>query len=102
VSEQVSSYRLEGEITHGGKGIVYRGVHKVLYEVAAIKATFPELTLNPELIESFVSEAKFQRRLQHPNIVQVREFSIDQGTFCIVRELIEGETSEGQPFWEGL
>jgi predicted Ser/Thr protein kinase len=90
--EQISSYRLEGEIARGGMGIVYRGVHTVFEEVVAIKAIFPELTLNPELRARFVNEAKIQRRLQHPNIVQIREFLIDQGRFYIVMELIEGET----------
>jgi serine/threonine-protein kinase len=90
--EQVSSYRLEEEIAHGGMGIVYRGVHTVFDEVVAVKAIFPELTLNPELRERFLNEAKIQRRLQHPHIVQIREFLIDQGKFYIVMEFIEGET----------
>jgi serine/threonine protein kinase len=90
--EQISSYRLESELARGGMGIVYRGVHTVFEEVVAIKAIFPELTLNPELRARFVNEAKIQRRLQHPNIVQIREFLIEQGRFYIVMELIEGET----------
>jgi serine/threonine-protein kinase len=90
--EQVSSYRLEEEIARGGMGIVYRGVHTVFDEVVAIKAIFPELTLNPLLRERFLNEAKIQRRLQHPNIVQIREFLIDQGMFYIVMEFVEGET----------
>ncbi len=73
-------------------GVVYRGVHTVFDEVVAVKAIFPELTLNPELRERFLNEAKIQRRLQHPNIVQIREFLIDQGKFYIVMEFIEGET----------
>jgi serine/threonine-protein kinase len=90
--EQVSSYRLESEIAHGGMGIVYRGVHTIFDQVVAIKAIFPELTLNPELRERFMNEAKIQYRLQHPNIVQLREFLIDQGKFYIVMEFIDGET----------
>ena len=90
--DQISSYRLEGEIARGGMGIVYRGVHTVFEEVVAIKAIFPELTLNPELRERFVNEAKIQRRLQHPNIVQIREFLIEQDKFYIVMEYVEGET----------
>ena len=92
--DQISSYRLEGEIARGGMGIVYRGVHTVFEEVVAIKAIFPELTLNPELRERFVNEAKIQRRLQHPNIVQIREFLIEQGKFYIVMEYVEGKTLE--------
>jgi serine/threonine-protein kinase len=90
--EQVSSYRLESEIARGGMGIVYRGVHTVFEDVVAIKAIFPELTLNPELRTRFVNEAKIQHRLQHSNIVQIREFLTDQGRFYIVMEFIEGET----------
>lgn len=92
MAEQISSYRLEGELARGGMGIVYRGVHTVFDEVVAIKAIFPELTLNTELRERFVNEAKIQRRLQHPNVVQIREFLIEQGKFYILMEFIEGET----------
>ncbi|HUU12718.1 MAG TPA: protein kinase [Terriglobia bacterium] len=92
MAEHISSYRLEGEIARGGMGIVYRAVHTVFDEVVAIKAIFPELTLNPELRARFVNEAKIQRRLPHPNIVQIREFLIDQERFYIVMEFIEGET----------
>jgi len=92
MAQQISSYRLESELARGGMGIVYRGIHTVFEEVVAIKAIFPELTLNPELRTRFVNEAKIQRRLQHPNIVQIREFLIDQERFYIVMELIEGET----------
>jgi serine/threonine-protein kinase len=90
--EQVSSYRFESEIAHGGMGIVYRGVHTIFDQVVAIKAIFPELTLNPELRERFMNEARIQYKLQHPNIVQLREFLIDQGKFYIVMEFIEGAT----------
>jgi serine/threonine protein kinase len=90
--EQISSYRLEEEIARGGMGIVYRGVHTVFEEIVAIKAIYPELTLDPELRERFLNEAKIQRRLQHPNIVQIREFLIEQKKFYIVMEFIEGET----------
>ena len=90
--EQISSYRLEGEIARGGMGIVYRALHTVFDEVVAIKAIFPEFTLNPELRERFLNEAKIQRSLQHPNIVQIREFLIDQENFYIVMEFVEGET----------
>jgi serine/threonine protein kinase len=86
--DRISSYRLEGEIARGGMGIVYRGVHTVFEEVVAIKAIFSELTLNPELRERFVNEAKIQRRLQHPNIIQIREFLIEQGKFYIVMEYV--------------
>jgi serine/threonine protein kinase len=90
--EQISSYRLEGEIARGGMGIVYRGVHTVFDQVVAIKAIFPELTLNPELRERFMNEARIQHALRHPNIVQLLEFLIEDGKFYIVMEFIDGET----------
>jgi serine/threonine-protein kinase len=90
--EQVSSYRLEEEIARGAMGIVYRAVHIFLGNVVAIKAIHPELTLDPELCQRFLREAKIQFGLKHPNIVEVRDFLIDHGKFYIVMEFIEGET----------
>lgn len=94
MSTQVSSYRLESEIGRGGMGIVYRGVHVFFEEVVAVKVISPVLTRDPELLERFTKEAKLQRQLQHPNIVQVREFLVEQGTYYIVMEFIDGETLE--------
>jgi serine/threonine-protein kinase len=90
--EQVSSYRLEEEIARGSMGIVYRGVHTLFDEIVAIKAVFPQLTLNPELRQRFLNEAKIQLRLEHPNIVQIRKFLIEKEKLYIVMEFIEGET----------
>lgn len=90
---QISSYRLEGEIARGGMGIVYRGVHEVFQEVVAIKAIFPELMLSADLRERFLNEARIQRQLQHPNIVQIREFLAIQDRFYIVMELVKDAES---------
>ncbi len=90
--KSISSYRVEEEIARGGMGVIYRAVHTVFDEVVAIKAIFPELTVNPEFRERFVNEAKIQRRLQHPNIVQVREFLSATNSFYIIMEYIDGET----------
>jgi WD40 repeat protein/tRNA A-37 threonylcarbamoyl transferase component Bud32 len=90
--EQISSYRLEGEIARGGMGIVYRGIHTVFAEVVAIKAIYPELMLSQDLRERFLNEARIQRRLQHANIVQIREFLVEGDRFYIVMEFIQGET----------
>ncbi|MGO8791498.1 MAG: WD40 repeat domain-containing serine/threonine protein kinase [Terriglobia bacterium] len=104
---QISSYRLEGEIARGGMGIVYRGVHTVFQEVVAIKAIYPELMLSEDLRERFLNEARIQRQLQHPNIVQIREFLAIEDRSYIVMELIQGETlaqclrSLGRPMTPG-
>ncbi len=90
--EQISGYRLGGEIARGGMGIVYRGVHMVFDEVVAIKAIYRELMVNPDIRERFLNEARIQRRLQHPNIVQIREFLVVDDRFYIVMDLIQGET----------
>ncbi len=88
----ISSYRVEEEIARGGMGVIYRAVHTVFDEVVAIKAIFPELTAKPDFRERFVNEAKIQRRLQHPNIVQVREFLSTTNNLYIIMEYIDGET----------
>jgi serine/threonine-protein kinase len=92
MTEQVSSYRLEEEIARGSTGIVYRGVHTLLDEIVAIKAISPELTLNPELRQRFLNEAKIQRRLEHPNVVPMRKFLIEKEKLYIVMEFIDGGT----------
>ena len=96
MSARVSSYRLEKEVARGGMGIVYRGIHAVFDEVVAIKEIFPQFTGEPELRERFLREARLQRRLQHPNIVQVRDFLVENDSFYIVMEFVEGESLAGR------
>ncbi len=43
-----------------------------------------------EFVQRFVEEAKTTVALSHPNIVPVYELGVEQGTYFLAMELVEG------------
>ncbi|TVQ94966.1 MAG: serine/threonine protein kinase [Deltaproteobacteria bacterium] len=83
----VERYRVEVEIGRGGMARVYRVRHKNLDSVHALKV----LTVSgEELAERFMREGRVQSRLDHPNIVPVRDvLEVGQG-FGLLMDYVEG------------
>jgi serine/threonine protein kinase len=75
VGLKIGNYRLVRMVGHGGFADVYRGEHVYLRTEAAIKVLHPHLPGN--LLQSFLIEARNHARLNHPNIVQVLDFGIE-------------------------
>ena len=102
-------YTVEGELGHGGVGVVYRARHQELGPVA-VKEYLPEelavregqsvhpLNTNDsklfeEGLERFIDEARQLIRFRtHPNVVSCRDFFRDNGTAYLVMDLEEGMT----------
>ncbi len=73
--QQLGNYRLIRSIGHGGFAEVYLGEHIYLKTPAAIKVL--ETRLIRDGLESFLKEASTIASLEHPNIVRVLEFGIE-------------------------
>ncbi len=86
-------YRIEGQLGHGGMGLVYRARHLELGKLFALKLVQPHRSHRPESVARFRIEAQALGRLNHPNIVQVTDFGVDSraGPY-LVMEYIEGIT----------
>jgi serine/threonine protein kinase len=74
--QQLGNYRIIKLLGSGGFADVYLGEHVYLRTQAAIKVLHTRLT--QQEMESFIEEARTIARLQHPHIVQVLEFGIDE------------------------
>ena len=88
--QQISHYRVEGELGRGGMGIVYRAFDPKLGRGVAIKVLAPEATADPERHQRFIQEARSASALNHPNIVTIYEIGSDEGTTFIAMELVDG------------
>jgi len=90
-------YALVEVLGEGGFGIVYRGRQlaegRVLRDVA-VKVVRPGGDLqSDESVGRFRREAEAIARLNHPNIVQLYDFGVEDGnTFYMVLELVDGRT----------
>jgi serine/threonine-protein kinase len=86
-------YVLERELSRGGMARVVLatlrgagGFEKRL----VVKQIRDELAYDSQFVRRFVEEAKTTVALSHPNIVPVYELGVEQGTYFLAMELVEG------------
>jgi eukaryotic-like serine/threonine-protein kinase len=82
--QQLGNYRLLRLLGRGGFAEVYLGEHVYLKRRAALKVL--HISLEDEDVEHFLTEAQVLARLDHPNIVRVHEFAVEQGTPFLAME----------------
>ena len=82
VGQQLGHYRLMRLLGHGGFASVYLGEHIHLGTSAAIKVLDTQLASDE--IEQFRNEARMIARLEHPHIVRVLDFGVEEATPFLV------------------
>src|SRR5437588_10909690 len=90
VGQQLGNYRLLRVIGQGAFAEVYLAEHLYLERPAAIKVL--HMQMEPETHEQFRREARTIANLQHPHIVQVHDFGLDDQTPYLVMEYTPGGT----------
>lgn len=88
-------YELLDEIGRGGMGIVYRARQQGLGRVVALKV-LRSIDSHPKTRQRFQQEAETVASLQHPNIVQVIEISLESGCEFLSMELLGGGALESK------
>src|SRR5205823_14850687 len=94
VGQQLGNYRLLRKIGQGAFAEVYLGEHQYLERLAAIKVLHVQMDSKTQ--EQFRREARTIAHLQHPHILQVLEFGIDDQTPYLVMEYTPGGTLRSQ------
>lgn len=111
LSSSFDRYRFEGEIAHGGMGVVHRvfdrdtGRHLALKWMRSDGACGPddepatgsaipnETPDDPHRIVRFLDEARLTSQLDHPGIVPVHELGCDPaGRIYFTMKLVDGDT----------
>jgi serine/threonine protein kinase len=87
-----SRYRLEGIAGAGGMATVWRAYDERLQRAVAIKVISDALATNPAAVARFAREARTHARIQHPNLVQVYDYSVTAAQPYLVMEYIDGST----------
>jgi eukaryotic-like serine/threonine-protein kinase len=87
-----SRYRLDGVAGAGGMATVWRAYDERLERAVAIKVISDELATNPAALARFAREARTHARIQHPNLVQVYDYSVTAAQPYLVMEYIDGCT----------
>ena len=85
-------YEIVEKIGEGGMAIVYKAKCSLLNRYVAVKVLRHEFVNDDEFIEKFRREAQAAASLSHPNIVNVYDVGVEEDTYYIVMEYIDGKT----------
>ncbi|MEP7358988.1 MAG: serine/threonine-protein kinase, partial [Anaerolineales bacterium] len=90
--QTIGKYRVIEHLGRGGMAEVYKAYQPNLDRYVALKLMHAFLAADQDFISRFEREAKNVAALRHPNIVQVYDFDVHNGTPFMVMEYIEGGT----------
>lgn len=85
-----ANYTIEKLLGKGGFGEVYLAVHHHTGEQVALKVMRPQISANQKAIEMFLRETENTKVLNHPNVVQLRDYGYCEGTFFFTLEYCDG------------
>lgn len=84
--QKLGKYKVERRIAEGGFAAVYRARDTIEGIHVALKVPHAHL-VRPEVMEDFRKEVRLAARLDHPNILPVKDASMIDGWFVIVMPL---------------
>ncbi len=96
LGQQVGSYRLISWLGKGGFADVYLGEHIYLKTQSAIKML--RVQLSEETLKDFLTEARTIAKLEHPHIVRVFDYGIeDENPFLVMSYAPNGSLQQRFP-----
>ncbi len=95
-------YEVLGELGHGGQGIVYRARDPVLDRHVALKVLQGGWKADHRLIDLFTKEAQVAASLNHPHIIPILDFGLEDESPYLTMPVVEGPSldrliAEGRP-----
>ncbi len=92
MAAKFGSYVIHEELGAGGLASVHLAESPAIKNKVALKRLFPKVAEVPELVASFIDEARLAKYLRHPNIARVYEFGRLSGVYFIAFEFVPGPT----------
>jgi len=89
---RLGPYEVTGPIGAGGMGEVYRAHDSLLGRDVALKVLPREFVCDPDRLARFRREAQLLASLNHPNIATIHGLQDSGGSYCLVMELVPGQT----------
>lgn len=87
----VGRYEVGDEIGSGGMGCVYEAYDPELRRTVALKVLHASTRIDARKLQRFVAEAQITSQLEHPSIVPVYDFGVDDtGQFFYVMKRVQG------------
>jgi eukaryotic-like serine/threonine-protein kinase len=89
---EFGSYLIYEQLGVGGMASVHVAESRGLRKRVALKRLLPHAAANPELVRSFIHEARLVGHLKHTNIAQTYDFGKVGNTYFIAMEYVPGPT----------
>ena len=90
-SRPTDDYHILKKLGKGSFGSVFKVKHKITGEIRAMKMIKNILSSNSNKIDNkFLREIQVLKNLEHPNIIKVYEYYIDEEYHYIITELVTG------------
>ncbi|GAB4002227.1 hypothetical protein GCM10028807_60420 [Spirosoma daeguense] len=89
-----NQYKIEHKLAQGSTGPVYRAIDMHLNRAVAIRIVYSHLLDNELTLARFWREAIDAREIQHPSITALYDVLRDGDDYCMVMELVEGQSFE--------
>ncbi len=87
----LGSFILLERLGEGGMGQVFKGRHRKLGRIDALKVIRKERLVNPDAVRRFRREIQAAAQLSHPNIVRALDADEYEGTHFFAMEYVEGD-----------
>ncbi len=88
-----SRYQLRGKLAEGGMAEIfladYEGDDGLVRQVV-VKRILREFSKDQAFVSMFMGEAKLIAKLNHPNIIKLTDFGIDDGCYFLTMEYVDG------------
>jgi serine/threonine-protein kinase len=92
-AHQIPGFQVEGELGHGGMGIVLRARELALGRPLAVKVLLDRHDDNPQIQQRFLEEAQVMGQLQHPGVPAVHQLGqLPDGRPFFSMKLVRGQT----------
>ena len=87
---EFENYTIIKKIGEGAQGLVHLAKDKRLGRKVAIKSLHSNLITNNTQKERFIEEAKTLCKLNHPSVVTLYDYIVDNNGFHLIMEFVEG------------
>ncbi len=90
VPGRFGKYTLSRRLGSGATGVTFKAYARNLGKSVAVKIMRKSLAGDRRQVEEFLAEGRTLSKLDHPNVIKVYSFGMEEGFPCIVMELIPG------------
>lgn len=91
---RLGQYQIKQLLGKGGMGAVYQAYQPSLDRDVAVKVLIGEFVEDPQFVQRFTQEAKIIAALEHPNIITVHDYGVENDISYVVMRLLTGGTLE--------